>query len=274
MLKKIIQFVFALTSLSLFSTLALAQDGAVRLRAAPTISGGQITIGDLFENTGANANKVLARAPSQGQSTVFSAAALQARAASMGVTWRNQEGARQVVVRGAPSERPQFGTANAAPMPSTTVTSAQNATAANVASAPIAVLSRDVARNELITAQMISWIEPSGPLGNDVIIDAEELVGNIAKRQISAQTPVRKSDVAAAFAVRRGQPVTLIHEAGGLRISLRGRALTDGIIGGSIRAVNIATNKPLEAIVEAEGMARVMMPSSSTQVSANTRSQF
>lgn len=273
MLKKIIQFVFAFTSLSLFSTLAMAQDGAVRLRAAPTISGGQITIGDLFENTGANANKVLARAPNQGQSTVFSAAALQARAASMGVTWRNQEGARQVVVRGAQSERPQFGSANAV-MPSTTVTSAQNAPAANVANAPIAVLSRDVARNELITAQMISWIEPSGPLGNDVIIDAEELVGNIAKRQISAQTPVRKTDVAAAFAVRRGQPVTLIHEAGGLRISLRGRALTDGIIGGSIRAVNIATNKPLEAIVEAEGMARVMMPSSSTQVSTNTRSQF
>lgn len=256
-----------------FSAIACAQDSALKLKANPTISGDQITIGDIFENAGAKANQIIARAPAAGQNTIFAAPSLQSRMASMGLLWRNNESVRQIIVRGAPSNKPQFGAAPNYGTPAAQNTAQiSNRVISNTGenqNIQIAVLSREVNKDEIIGAHMVTWVNAPENMGRDTIIDAESLIGTVAKRKIQAGAPVRNSDVGMALAVRRGQPVTLIHEAGGLKISLRGRALSDGVIGGSIRAVNVATNKPLEAIVESDGVARVLLPASSAQVSTN-----
>lgn len=263
----------AASMLLLASNPVFAQDVGLRLKANPTISGDQITLGDIFENAGDKSGQIIARAPSRGQNTVFAAPALQSRVASMGLVWRNNEALRQIIVHGAPSDRPQFGGGNSYAAPAAQnnniPSSAKNDQSDNRQSIQIAVLSREVQKDEIINANMVTWTDAPQNMSRDAIIDAESLIGTVAKRKIAAGSPVRNGDIGTALAVRRGQPVTLIHEAGGLRISLRGRALTDGTVGGSIRAVNIATNKPLEAIVEGDGVARVLLPASSAQVSNN-----
>ena len=273
-MKNIFRKAFCAASLLLLANSpAFGQDLGLKLKANPTISGEQITLGDIFENAGDKSGQVIARAPNRGQNVVFAAPALQSRMASMGLVWRNSEAVRQITVRGAPSDRPQFGggSSNSAPAAQNTqvLLNRQNDSANEGPKIQIAVLSRDVQKDEIINANMVTWTDAPQSLSRDAIIDAESIIGSVAKRKIAAGSPIRSTDIGAGLAVRRGQPVTLIHEAGGLRISLRGRALSDGTIGGSIRAVNIATNKPLEAIVEADGVARVLLPTSSAQVSNN-----
>lgn len=256
---KILTAILALGAFIILSTgKSSAQSAAPSLKPVPTISGPNITLGDLFNNAGAASGRVLARAPQNGQSMVFSASALQARAASMGLRWSNPDGVRQVVI----------GSAVAPQITSTTPgLGAHQAGTTIAASRDLVVLNRDVAKDEVINADMVSWINSDAAIAGDTILDASQLIGNSAKRNLRAGTPIRSVDIGPTMAVRRGQPVTLIHEAGGLRISLRGRALTDGLVGSNIRAVNIGSNRTLEAIVESNGVARVLIPTTSTQIS-------
>lgn len=255
---KILTAIIALIALVMISNgKAIAQNVEPRLKSNPSISGPNITIGDIFDNAGVYSSRVLARAPSNGQRMVFSASALQARAASFGMRWTNPDGVRQIAIGGGSNISATTPGLGATPL-------------ANNQNGPeIAVLNRDVAKNEVITSDMISWINAQTTLPQNSLTQAEQLIGNSAKRNIRARTPVTQNDIGPTMAVQRGQFVTLVHEAGGLRITLRGRALTDGIIGGSIRVVNLQSNKTLDAIVESDGVARVLMPSTSAQVGTN-----
>jgi flagella basal body P-ring formation protein FlgA len=70
--------------------------------------------------------------------------------------------------------------------------------------------------------------------------------------------PLRTTDVIETPAIRRGEPVTLMFDAGGIRLSVRGRALADGAVGAQIKILNPQSNKTLDAIVEGKGLARVL----------------
>jgi flagellar basal body P-ring formation protein FlgA len=238
-----------------------------RLKAAPQAKGGQITLGDLLEDVGAAGTMALARAPGPGQRVVFSAPVLQARAAGAGVRWRNLEGVRQVVIEGPPAHgaSPRNQTSGyqgaaqlATSTPSPVQAQANRAPGAETAPATLAVLSRDVARGEEITANDVVWMDAPDATPRDAITDADALVGKTARRALAASKPLRAPDVMDTPAVRRGQPVTLVFEAGGLKLSVRGRSLADAPIGATIKAINPQSNKTLEAIVEGTGLARVV----------------
>jgi flagella basal body P-ring formation protein FlgA len=262
---KILTAILALGAFIILSTgKSVAQNGAPSLKPVPTISGPNITLGDLFNNAGSASGRVLARAPQNGQSIVFSASALQARAASMGLRWSNPDGVRQIVIGGASASTPNV------PVTATTPGLGARPSGSEItATRELVVLNRDVAKDEVINADMVSWISSDIATTPDVILEADQIIGKSAKRNLRARTPIHSADIGEAMAVRRGQPVTLVHEAGGLRISLRGRALTDGTIGGNIRAVNIGSNRTLEAVVESQGVARVLIPATSSQINVS-----
>jgi flagella basal body P-ring formation protein FlgA len=56
--------------------------------------------------------------------------------------------------------------------------------------------------------------------------------------------------------VRRGESVTLVYEAPGMSLSMRTRALEDGLVGQSVRVLNTASNRTIDAIVTGPGAAR------------------
>jgi flagellar basal body P-ring formation protein FlgA len=222
------------------------------LKANPVASGPQITLGDIFNNAGAAAAIPLARAPGPGQRVVFGAPSLQSRVIAAGLRWPNSEGVREVVINGA-------ARANATSIP---------ASAQAAAPTTLAVLSRAVARGSTIEAQDVVWMDAPANAPRDALNDPEALVGKTAKRALQPSTALRAADVMDTPAIRRGEPVTLMFEAGGMRLSVRGRAMGDGTAGAMIKVLNPQSNKTLDAIVEGPGVARVLASHTSGRVVA------
>lgn len=61
-------------------------------------------------------------------------------------------------------------------------------------------------------------------------------------------------------AVRRGDMVSIVYLSHGVQLSTRARATEDGAVGQSVRFVNTTSNRPIDAIVTAPGMARAIAP--------------
>lgn len=227
----------------------------VTLKASPTPRGAQITLGDIFNNAGAAAATPLARSPGAGQRVVFGAPSLQARANAAGLRWTNSEGVREVVVNGSPRL-------------TTTSTQIPQSTLPDVAPTTIAVLSRGIARGSEIDAADVVWMDAPANAPRDALTDPEALIGKTAKRALLPNAALRSADVMDTPAVRRNEAVTLLFEAGGLRLSLRGRAMADAAVGATIKVLNPQSNKSMDAIVEGPGVARVLGSHTSGRVVA------
>jgi flagellar basal body P-ring formation protein FlgA len=221
------------------------------LKANPVASGTQITYGDIFNNAGSAASRPLARAPGPGQRVVFGAPSLQARATAAGLRWTNSEAVREIVVSGGPR------TTTSTPISSL-----------DAAPATLAVLSRAIARGDVISAEDVIWMDTPANSPRDAVTDPEALIGKTAKRNLQPNNALRTADVMDTLAVKRGEPVTLLFEAGGMRLSVRGRAMGDGAAGAMIKVLNPQSNKTLDAIVEGPGLTRVMTSQNSGRIVA------
>ena len=240
------------------------------LKANPRSDKSQITFGDVFDNAGAFANQPIARSPGPGQMVVFGAGPLQARARAAGLNWPNREGVRQVVVNGSGRTDPLtpiLPTATAPSVPE--IRQRAGAAAAPARPEALAVLGRTIQRGETIQAEDVVWIDTPSNAPRDALADPEALIGKTAKRVLLANAPLRAMDVMDTPSVRRNEPVTLIYEAEGLKLSVRGKALGDAAIGANVKVLNPQSNKVLEAIVDGPGTARVML----SQLSARVPSQ-
>ena len=127
----------------LASTAALA--GPVTLKANPVDNDGRVTLGDLFDGSGAASDVVVGTRV--GPSIVFEAGQLQSLARQSGLDWANPTGLRRVVVRNA-------AVAPAAPAPaplSPAVTDAAPPVAA-VRPQPVrtAMADRVITRNDMV----------------------------------------------------------------------------------------------------------------------------
>ena len=90
-------------------------------------------------------------------------------------------------------------------------------------------------------------------LGPDLVRTKGELVGKEAKRPLPQGATVAARDLQAAQLVKRGTLVTMIVERGALRITAKGRALTDAAAGQPVRLMNLQSNKTVEGLVDATG---------------------
>lgn len=252
----------ATASLGALGGQAQAQSMALAsLKANPVARGTQITFGDIFNNAGPAANTALARAPGPGQRVVFGAPSLQSRAHAAGLRWSNSEGVREVIISGGARTALSYTGTN------TPVSSS------DAAPATLAVLARAIARGSAIEAGDVVWMNAPANAPRDALSDPDDLIGKTAKRALQPNTPLRGADVMDTPAVRRGEPVTLLFEAGGIRLSVRGRSMGDGAAGTMIKVLNPQSNKTLDAIVESTGVARVLASHNSGRVVAQLGSK-
>lgn len=83
--------------------------------------------------------------------------------------------------------------------------------------------------------------------------------GEVLRQPLTAGTVLLPNMMQGQRLVRRGMPVTIIAEVGGLKVRVQGRALGDGAAGQWVRVRNSMSNKVIEGIVTHNGSIRVPM---------------
>lgn len=122
----------------------------------------------------------------------------------------------------------------------------------------VLVLKAPASRDRSLTAADVTSrrIEVEG-LAHLYIRTLDELAGRHLARSAPAGAPLLANWFAADKIIRRGQAVTLIATASGIRVRAPGRALGDGAQDERVRVQNLSSLKVVEGVVENASSVRV-----------------
>ncbi|MDB5722199.1 MAG: flgA [Alphaproteobacteria bacterium] len=127
------------------------------------------------------------------------------------------------------------------------------------ANADLPVLARNVEKGDIVSAA--DFVLASRPAGEGrSALSPDQAAGKEAVRSLQEGTTVRSFDLIRPQWVHRGEPVTIAVRSGALSITAQGKALASGARGESVRVVNLATNRTLDAVVDAPGIVRIAAP--------------
>ena len=207
---------------------------AVTLKAETLDADGVVTLGDLFDGAGAAGKVAVATRP--GGSVVLDAGAVQLAARRAGLDWANAEGIRRIVVRA--------GAEGGVPAP---------ASRGNV---EILTYARSLSAGEMVQPQDVVWAKAAAAPA-DAPRDAEAVIGMAAKRPLRAGAAVSVRDVAAPQVIKAGDAVTVLYQAGGVSLSLDGKAMGAAGIGDTVSVQNTTSKKIIQATASGPGQAVV-----------------
>ncbi len=217
--------------------LALAFGGAafagpVELRDQVAISGGRLTLGDLFDGAGA-ASKVVVATAAPGSNVVLDAARLLVVARANGLQWSNAQGLRRVIARADAAG----GTA-----------AAGNRT--------VLMYARSIAAGEIVQPEDLVWGKAVGAPA-DAPRDADAVIGKAAKRPLREGAAVAQRDIAAPQIIKKDEVVSVAFEADGIKLTLRAKAMTGAALGETFNVVNPTSRKVVQALAIGPGEAVV-----------------
>jgi flagella basal body P-ring formation protein FlgA len=118
----------------------------------------------------------------------------------------------------------------------------------------VPVLSAHINRSELIGENDVIFQELE--IDTDlrgIVIDLEKIVGKIAVRDLIAGEPLRQSDLKSPQLISRGQSVNITSKAGGLTVTMKGKALGNARAGDRLWVQNQSSNKRVEGEVTPQG---------------------
>ena len=118
----------------------------------------------------------------------------------------------------------------------------------------IPVLNAPINRSELIGEDDVVFQEME--IDTDlrgVVLDTRQIIGKIAARNLIANEPLRQSDLKAPQLISRGQSVNITSRAGGLIVTMKGKALGNARAGDRLWVQNQSSNKRVEGEVTPEG---------------------
>ena len=120
-----------------------------------------------------------------------------------------------------------------------------------------AVLARNVERNEVIkSSDILVERRPRAEVGSDAAGRARA-VGMQARRQLRAGQALRVADLAKPDLVQKDQTVTLIYQAAGLYLTIRGKALDNGTDGDSVSVINLQSKRTVSGTVIGRGQVAI-----------------
>lgn len=210
----------------------------VELRA-DTVADGPVTLGDLFDGAGAAAEVVVAPAARPGVNLVLDAGQVQRAARAAGLEWDNAAGVRRIVVHGVAD----------APAPTPAARRAGKAV-------EILTYARNLNAGEIVRAEDLTWGEAvATPV--DAPRDAEDVIGKAAKKPLRAGAAVAVKDLAMPQVIKRDDMVQVSFRAGGIILTLQGKALEAAALGDPVSIQNAASKKVIEAVATGPGQAVV-----------------
>ena len=123
-----------------------------------------------------------------------------------------------------------------------------------------------IERGEVLQASDLTILRrPRAQSGG--LADMKSSVGLAARRQLRPGQPVQVSDLMKPNIVQRDDTVTLVYEAPGLVLTLRGQAQEAGALGDTISVLNQQTKRSVQGVVSGPG--RVTVANTTLHLSEN-----
>lgn len=89
--------------------------------------------------------------------------------------------------------------------------------------------------------------------------DSRELIGLICKHDISPDSPLNPYNIELAKLVHRGDQVTIVANNESLSVSMDGIAMSEGVLGESVRVKNLSSKRVIEAQVSGNKTVKVVL---------------
>jgi flagella basal body P-ring formation protein FlgA len=135
---------------------------------------------------------------------------------------------------------------------------------------PVAVTLRPLARGEIVKAADVTIERRPKADFRDGALAAADPAGLAVRHPVRAGQPLRASDLMRPEIVQRNEAVTIVYEAPGLVLTMRGKALDPGAQGDVISVLNSQSNRTVQGTIA--GPARVVVHSGAPRlVSSETR---
>lgn len=133
-------------------------------------------------------------------------------------------------------------------------------TGAVAETAPVLVLTRGLARGDLLTEDaVVIERRPKAGLG-EAVTKRERAIGFAVRRTLRAGDPLRPADLMKPELVQRNEPVLIVFEAPGIIITLRGKAIDSGAEGDLVNVLNPQSKRALSGVVTGLGRVSIVAP--------------
>ena len=128
----------------------------------------------------------------------------------------------------------------------------------------VPALAHDIVAGETVSSSSLTTTEvPAARMSASMITSADTLVGQVARRNMRASTPLFAFDFAKPILVKKGDLVTMSIDIPGIQLSAQGQAMANAGKGDVISIMNTTSRRMVEARVTGAGTA-VISPASQT----------
>ncbi|WP_420566467.1 flagellar basal body P-ring formation chaperone FlgA [Thalassobaculum sp.] len=119
-----------------------------------------------------------------------------------------------------------------------------------IAMVEVPMLRRHVMPGQVITEDLITWERVAARRASvTTVTQRDDIVGQTARRPLTAGVPVRLTDLKPNLLVTKGDLITLTVRTGSMTLTARGKALESGTRDAVIRVTNVQSQKVVEARV-------------------------
>ena len=133
----------------------------------------------------------------------------------------------------------------------------------------VVTIARTMERGNIIKdADIVMERRPRAEVGRDVITRRAEVIGMAARGAMQGGRPLRHADLMKPDLVLRNEAVTLVYEAPGMVLTIRGKANDSGAAGDVISVLNEQSKRLVQGVVIGPG--RVAVTSGSPRFAANS----
>jgi flagella basal body P-ring formation protein FlgA len=120
-----------------------------------------------------------------------------------------------------------------------------------------AVLTRNLDRNTVLKfSDVVIERRPKAEVGTDAA-NRDHVVGMQMRRQMRAGQALRNTDLTRPDLVQRDQAVTLIYQAAGIYLTVRGKATESGTEGDVVSVLNLQSKRTVSGVVVGRGQVSV-----------------
>lgn len=132
------------------------------------------------------------------------------------------------------------------------------------------IAARSFARNEVVKASdLVIERRPKAEIRGDIVRSVGDAAGLAVRRALRAGEPLRTVDLMKPDIVLRNEAVTLIYEAPGLMLTMRGKALESGAQGDVVNVLNIHSKRTVQGTVSGPSQVTIATSRLATSVTTN-----